>query len=138
MVIYNRVPKTGSTTLTGLAYDLCGRNKFNVLHLNTSKNSHVLSLSDQYRFAHNVSGWYQKHPGLFHGHLAYYDFAAFGVSKMPIWINVVREPIDRLVSYYYFLRFGDNFRPHLSRRRQGDRKSIDECVAERKNTIILD
>ena len=130
--MYNRVPKTGSTSFTGLAYDLCGRNKFNVLHLNTSKNSHVLSLSDQYRFAQNITRWTEKHPALFHGHIAYFDFAAFGVDKLPVFINIVREPIDRLVSYYYFLRYGDDFRPYLSRRRQGDRKSIDECVAERE------
>ncbi|OQV15820.1 Heparan sulfate 2-O-sulfotransferase 1 [Hypsibius exemplaris] len=130
IVLYNRVPKTGSTSFTGLAYDLCSRNKFNVLHLNTSKNAHVLSLADQMRFAQNITRWTEKHPALFHGHLAWFDLTAFGVPRLPVYINIVRDPIDRLVSYYYFLRYGDDFRPYLSRRRQGDRKSIDECVTE--------
>ena len=47
VVIYNRVPKTGSTSFAGIAYELCLRNKFHVLHLNVTKNNHVLSISDQ-------------------------------------------------------------------------------------------
>lgn len=49
VVIYNRVPKTGSTSFTNAAYDLCGRNRFHVLHVNTTKNSPVMSLQDQVR-----------------------------------------------------------------------------------------
>ena len=49
VVIYNRVPKTGSTSFIGLAYDLCFTNHFNVIHINTSHNSPTLSLADQVR-----------------------------------------------------------------------------------------
>ncbi|XP_035224108.1 heparan sulfate 2-O-sulfotransferase 1-like [Stegodyphus dumicola] len=132
IIIYNRVPKTGSTSFMGIAYDLCTRNGFNVLHINTTKNSHVLSLSDQARFVHNVSTWSAKKPGLYHGHIAFLDFSRFGASKKPIFINIIRKPLDRLVSYYYFLRYGDDFRPYVVRRRQGNKVSFDDCVQKRE------
>lgn len=47
VVIYNRVPKTGSTSFVGVAYDLCRTNEFHVLHVNVSANMHVLTLPNQ-------------------------------------------------------------------------------------------
>ncbi|XP_070582155.1 heparan sulfate 2-O-sulfotransferase 1-like [Ptychodera flava] len=130
VVIYNRVPKTASTSFVGVAYDLCSVNGFNVLHLNTTRNSHVMSLPDQTRFVQNVTNWNAKKPAFYHGHLAFLDFSRFGVTTKPLYINIIRKPLDRLVSYYYFVRYGDDFRPHLKRRRSGDSQNFDDCVAK--------
>ncbi|XP_043554654.1 heparan sulfate 2-O-sulfotransferase 1 isoform X1 [Chiloscyllium plagiosum] len=129
IILYNRVPKTASTSFTNIAYDLCAKNRYHVLHINTTKNNPVMSLQDQARFVKNVTTWKEMKPGFYHGHVAYLDFAKYGVKKKPIYVNVIRDPIERLVSYYYFLRFGDDYRPGLKRRKQGDKKTFDECVA---------
>lgn len=75
VVIYNRVPKTGSTSFINLAYDLCKKNHFYVLHINITANMHVLSLDNQVKFVRNVTAWNEMKPALYHGHMAYLDFS---------------------------------------------------------------
>lgn len=54
------------------------------------------------------------------------------MPEKPLYINIIRKPLDRLVSYYYFLRYGDDYRPHLVRHRSGDTMSFDDCVKQKK------
>ncbi|XP_063966713.1 heparan sulfate 2-O-sulfotransferase 1-like [Lytechinus pictus] len=128
LIIYNRVPKTGSTSLTSLPYTLCETLRYHVLHICTVEHTQVLSVQDQIGIVRNISSWSVKQPGFFHGHFAYLDFPRFGSHINPIYINMVRSPLDRFISYYYFLRHGDNFRPSLSRHRarSNEQKAEDE------------
>lgn len=75
VVIYNRVPKTASTSFVNLTYDLCKKNRFHVLHINVTGNNHVLSLPNQMKFVRNITGWTAIKPAFFHGHMAFIDFS---------------------------------------------------------------
>lgn len=133
VIFYNRVPKTGSTTFVGIVYEISKDLNYHVIHVNTSRNSHVLSLEDQERFVRNISDWKVRRPALFHGHISFMEFSKFSSDTVnPIYINMIRDPIERLVSYYYFLRFGDDF-SQKQRRRKGNRVSFDECLKRKEH-----
>ena len=53
-----------------------------------------------------------------------------GVDLSPVYINMVRAPLARLVSHYYFLRYGDDVLVDKVRARDGDTTTFDECVAD--------
>uniref|UniRef100_A0A1I7ZSQ4 Heparan sulfate 2-O-sulfotransferase n=1 Tax=Steinernema glaseri TaxID=37863 RepID=A0A1I7ZSQ4_9BILA len=132
VIIYNRVPKTGSTTFTNaVAYDLCKKNGFHSIHLNMTKNRYAMNVIDQRSFVDNVTSWTEVIPAFYHGHVAFVDFTKFGYQN-PIYVNMVREPLDRLLSHYYFLRYGDNYRIGLRRSRAGNNETFDECIEKKK------
>ncbi|KAK3801730.1 hypothetical protein RRG08_033914 [Elysia crispata] len=129
IILYNRVPKTGSTSFARLTLDLCTINGFSSIYVNISHCERVLSLANQMKFITNITNWDEAKPAVYHGHMPFIDFTRFGIKKRPIYINLIREPLDRFMSYYYFLRFGDDFRPDKIRRRSGNNETFDECVA---------
>lgn len=44
----------------------------------------------------------------------------FGASPEPVYINILRRPMDRLISHYYFIRYGDDFSPQHTYKKMGD------------------
>ena len=92
VLIYNRIPKTASTSFMHLPYELCEENDYNVLLLNIS-NPHSMTWQDRMYFARNVSHWNEKLPALYHGHFAYFDVENLPVqtgNTKFIHINIVR------------------------------------------------
>ena len=82
-----------------------------------------MSIQDREDMITNMTN-FEHSPAFFHGHFAFLPFPA----PKPIFINLVRDPLERLVSYYYFLRHGDNYRKGLIRSKQGDETTFDQCV----------
>ncbi|XP_065669476.1 heparin sulfate O-sulfotransferase [Hydra vulgaris] len=127
IILYNRVPKTGSTSFMSLLYALQSVNKFSVAYVNVSWISHRFLFLDQYRFALNVTSWNIRKPAIYSGHFPFLDFTKLGMHQ-PLYINIVRKPLDRAVSHYYFIRYGDTYLPNKKRLRHGDETSFDDCV----------
>jgi len=131
ILIYNRVPKTGSTSLMNVAYELYSQNQFRVVQIRVTQYKHILTLSDQMSLVSNMSGW-SNTPSLYHGHFAYFPLSRLGghlnTRSSVFWINLVRKPLDRLVSHYYFLRYGDDVLTSKVRAKEGDTTTFDSCV----------
>ena len=132
VLIYNRIPKTGSTTFVKNFHKLGQKNGISVVPITnkSSFNKYTLTLKDQMMLSRNMTRWHKAMPALYHGHFAYFNLKIGdqdGTTRIK-WINVIRRPIDRLVSFYYFLRYGDNLYPNKIRSRMGDKTTFDHCV----------
>jgi len=127
ILIYNRIPKTGSTSLMNVAYELQSSNRYRVVQVRLLGSRHLLSPRDQQAIARNISAWSDL-PMLLHGHFSYFEASVLGLDINPVFINLMRKPLDRLVSYYYFLRYGDDILVDKKRSKQGDKTTFDECV----------
>jgi len=137
VVIYNRIPKTASTSFMHLVpYKLTKSNGITVAGLNVSGSglsTYTLSFQDRFRLMSNMSSWVERFPAVYHGHFAYFGLPegmkTSSSNAKVVWINMVRKPVDRMVSFYYFLRYGDDFRVNKVRSRMGDRVTFDDCIA---------
>jgi hypothetical protein len=120
VLIYNRVPKAGSSSMTSLINKLSSRHKFKMLGWFDlpSHDFEAVQASVHDALAKGEKTVIAQHfhfPEIVHEDVAY--------------INVLREPVSRCTSQYYYLRYGD--------RREKDRKkvldkygdlTIDECI----------
>lgn len=131
-VVFNRVPKCGSTSIVRIFEKLKSKNDFKVLRINST---HPLQFQNSYlhnELVHEVSGLLQSSNLFLHGHFYFINFHSFGSLSSVVYINCVRDPLERLISKYYFVRFGDDHRPNHVRSRMKDvsvrSQTFDDCV----------
>merc|ERR1712004_83813 len=65
---------------------------------------------------------------IFDRHIHYINFKQFGQTQ-PIYINIIREPVGRASSVYYFRRFRDDLHIEMSDSRRN--MTYDECVQKK-------
>lgn len=135
LVFFNRVPKVGSQTLMALMTRLSKRNGFE-WHRDKPSNVEtiVLARQDERELIDEIKSI--NGPATYSKHVAYVNFTEHaGANDRPIYINLVRDPIERLVSWYYYIRAPWYFierKQKFPQLRIPDpswlRKSFDECV----------
>ncbi|XP_073527496.1 uronyl 2-sulfotransferase isoform X3 [Phyllobates terribilis] len=132
-VVYNRVGKCGSRTVVLLLRMLSEKHGFNLV-TSDIHNKTRLTKSEQRRVLAGRSDgglhWMMEkseneglhletspmeliknistaeQPYLFTRHVHFLNFSRFG-AEQPVYINIIRDPVNRFLSNYFFRRFGD-------------------------------
>lgn len=101
-LFFNRVPKVGSEQLIELIRQLSERNDFSVsrapfsepihYHLNEDGQGDLVDKLDEMGDGHAYSM-----------HVNYINFRIHGMPQ-PIYINMVRDPVERVISWFYYRR----------------------------------
>jgi hypothetical protein len=102
LVIYNKVTKTAGTTMVFLILKMAIANNFTHAHVPLEHYFQTdLPGERSFLWHHYMTKW----PYLSDEHIMFVDVKAthgFQSNERPNWINVVRHPIDRLVSQFYY------------------------------------
>jgi len=124
VLIYNRVPKCASTTMQHIISKLQSKNGFKFKSANVYHRK-VLR-PDEFE---NLLGYLRnsKQKIVFDRHMFYVDWEKYGLNAN--YINVVREPIKRFVSHFYYLRSLGRWRDRKEKPpRAWFEKDLETCV----------
>ncbi|XP_017781140.1 PREDICTED: heparan sulfate 2-O-sulfotransferase pipe [Nicrophorus vespilloides] len=102
VLFFNRVPKVGSQTFMELLRRLSMINKFG-FHQDRVQRVETIRLApeDQAVLAAMVSSY--DTPSVYIKHVCFTNFSEFGLPE-PIYVNLVRDPVERVISWYYYVR----------------------------------
>ncbi|XP_059470864.1 heparan sulfate 2-O-sulfotransferase pipe [Neocloeon triangulifer] len=102
IIFFNRVPKVGSQTIMELIRRLSHRNGFN-FHRDKVQRVESIRLAprDESYLAQVVSNY--EPPSVYVKHVCFTNFTKYGYPE-PIYINLVRDPVERVISWYYYIR----------------------------------
>ena len=110
-VVYNRVGKCGSRSLQNVISKLSEQNGFQYYQSSISNQTHLspVAIRNEIKLIYHI-----KPPMLYSRHIFYLNFGKYGIVS-PIYINMIRDPIDRFSSHYHFRRNGDMRNPGIER-----------------------
>ena len=102
VVVFNRVPKVGSQSMMQLMIQLGKVNNF--IHSRDVGKPHETILLTPEKQKELIAEIYLKpRPHIYSQHIAYINFTRFHMPK-PIYINLVRDPVERIISWHYYVR----------------------------------
>jgi len=102
ILFFNRVPKVGSQTTMELLKSLSIKNKFHYHKDRTQKVETIkLTMSEEKKLSQFVNTF--RPPSVYVKHVCFSNFSKFDLD-MPIYVNMVRDPVERVISWYYYVR----------------------------------
>ncbi|XP_077994911.1 uronyl 2-sulfotransferase-like [Glandiceps talaboti] len=131
-IIFNRIERTGSRTLIRVMERLGRKYNYSLI---TSDDWALkyMGLEDQKALVHDVNK--QRTPFVYERSVHYVHFPRFG-SKQPAWVSLIRDPLRRIISLYYFKRYGDiGTRPNATD--TSSKPGFDECVTKNQPECSL-
>ncbi|EDV97964.1 GH14412 [Drosophila grimshawi] len=132
-LFFTRCAKVGSESLIEFMEDIQDINNFDVDHTGLRKiNNRQRVPKTQIERALHI---FDQEPGtVYVEHTSWIDFNAFNLPK-PIFINLVRDPVERMISWYYYVR--NSYRNAIYYRKNPKaplkptawfKKSFNDCV----------
>ncbi|XP_011313801.1 heparan sulfate 2-O-sulfotransferase pipe isoform X2 [Fopius arisanus] len=102
VLFFNRVPKVGSQTFMQLLRRLSMRNGF-AFNRDQVQRVETIRLApyEQRQLVRLVNSY--SEPSVYVKHVCFTNFSEFNLPQ-PIYMNVVRDPVERVISWYYYVR----------------------------------
>ena len=112
VLVYNRVPKCSSTAMINLLHRLATANKFKVVvvsHPARSSQNDLRNPTNKVELLHSVGGLQnQNWSSVYIRHVRSPDWVKHGLHVN--LVNMVRDPIQRMMSWFYFIRYNWTFK----------------------------
>lgn len=96
ILFFNRVPKVGSQTTMELMRALALKNNFHYHKDRTQKVETIKLTNNEEKWLSHLINYFST-PSVYVKHVCFVDFQKFNIS-MPIYVNMVRDPIERVIS----------------------------------------
>ncbi|XP_067647739.1 heparan sulfate 2-O-sulfotransferase pipe isoform X3 [Eurosta solidaginis] len=138
IIVFNRVPKTGSVQLIDLMRKLGKIHNFDVEV--DPQNGGIRPILDENEEKDVIDNILNLDDGsIFVSYVNYLNFTKYGEQR-PIYVNMVRDPVERVISWYYYIRSPWIFVPN---RRKNNREmpnpqwvntEFDQCVLSGEKT----
>ncbi|XP_046396684.1 heparan sulfate 2-O-sulfotransferase pipe [Ischnura elegans] len=102
VIFFNRVPKVGSQMFMDLLHRLSVRNGFEFRRDQIHRMETIrVRPEDELRLGAMVASI--PPPAVYVKHVCFTNFTKFGLPE-PIYVNMVRDPVERVISWYYYVR----------------------------------
>jgi len=129
LLIYNRVPKCSSTTMKFLMQKLQKHNKFHAF-FSTNYWRQQLRLKDERQLMKEIQK-NRKRKYYYNRHFFMFDAEILNSTKAVNFMNMIRNPVDRVVSEFYFNRWNARWNVKFMKKkppRKWFQKDFSECV----------